>query len=139
MIERYLFRGKRVDNGEWVYGYYVFHPKRKGSFGQTVTEYDSDRHLISSHRNGEIYEIDPSTVSSCTGLRDKNGKFIFEGDIVRFEDWKYRIFYNLRSGFMIERMSLPIHVCPLGEYLTELFFEIIGNVHDNPELLEWRR
>ena len=83
MNDRYLFRGKRVDGKGWVIGYYAFQPKRRGAFGQTMTEHDSDRYLISLRRNGEVYEINPTTIGQCTELKDKNGELIFEGDIIR--------------------------------------------------------
>lgn len=126
-----LFRGKRIDNGEWVYGYYVFRRKRRGAFGQTITELDFDTHYIVSIR-GESFEVDPSSVGQYTGLTDKNGKEIFEGDIVRDN-----------NGQTYEMVFIEKYNCYYFVYKSSVYagikpkdIEVIGNIHDNPELLE---
>lgn len=131
-----LFRGKRIDNGEWVYGYYVFRRKRRGIFGQTITELDFDTHYIVSVR-GESFEIDPTTVGQCVSdLPDKNGKKIFEGDIVsgffNHEKIVGYIFYGSDASFFIQRDGL----LGIGLNNASDWLEIIGNIHDNPDLLE---
>ena len=121
-----LFRGKRADNGEWVEGYlYITY--------NGVHEIS----VYNEHVNIErwTHEVAPSTVGQYTGLKDKNGKKIFEGDTVWFGDEKERgvvYFDNSCSRFAVRFGTFDAAFDHL--YSNEL--EIIGNVHDNPELTE---
>lgn len=131
-----LFRGKRTDNGEWV----------EGSLHVEWSE--TDRHG-NRHRFYRIIDerfsikyVDPETVGQYTGLTDKNGKKIFEGDIVpivrRPDYFDYAgVDYNAlitfaKGGFCITngKLGLLCQAVNMGD------FEVIGNIHDNPELLE---
>lgn len=93
MDGRFLCKGKRKDNNEWVTGYYVFTRKSLDVFDQMISEFNFDRYLIIDLR-GKLHEVIPETVVHCTGLKDKNGKLIFTGDILESrasenkEDWK---------------------------------------------------
>lgn len=144
-MKEILFRGKRKDNGEWVEGYYTELPC--GSLGATIFSNDDElvcedtksyiikvftkQHTNYSNSNPlqviecEKYEVIPETVGQFTGLTDKNGKKIFEGDIVYNGVFKAQI--ELING----------HFSPFG---SDTFFadecEVIGNIYDNPELLE---
>lgn len=119
-----LFRGKRVDNGEWVEGSLFV-----GDNGECEICYGTPRVRIT-------YHVDPATIGQYTGLKDKNGMRIFEGDIVRvfFVDaeevgeivWNEEVF---KFAFMSQ------DGCRYGIDST-VEFEIIGTVHDNPELLQ---
>lgn len=157
-----LFRGKRLDNGEWVEGYYTELPC--GSLGATIFSNDDElvcedtksyiikvftkQHTNYSNSNPlqviecEKYEVIPETVGQFTGLTDKNGKKIFEGDIVKgdlglgYGDNENHIAY-------IEYQEDGMSFC-LVEILEEDFgkcaeisddLEVIGNIYDNPELL----
>lgn len=130
-----LFRGKRKDNGEWIYGYYF----------QKQNLYTKDG-LPISHAISDLppfcEEIIPETVGQYTGLTDKNGKKIFEGDFIKHfnkfdkpDEYEiYQVKFNERTcsfeGRLHEKWSAQ-----LCNYLGK-HYEVIGNIHDNPELLK---
>ena len=126
-----LFRGKGVDNGEWVEGSYVR---------------CQDLHTIVYEDNDGFYcedKVDPKTVGQFTGLKDKNGKEIFEGDIIRELDfWDKPRNYTRQvewkdasCGF--EPFSDSEENCGhCGGGVTPGDCIVVGNIHDNPELLE---
>lgn len=131
MEYRYLFRGKRVDNGAWVTGYIA----RYGYTGREkyyiVPSYASDLYAL---------EIDPSTICWCTGLQDKNGKLIWENDIVRTvydgNEHIYQVVWD-ESELDFKATNGKENYKSNFEYLPccdEI--EILGNCFDNPELLE---
>ena len=141
-----LFRGKRLDNGEWVVGDLIA------------------SNLISPDRNGELYingkytdgmlwgegcfyRIDQSTIGQCTGLKDKNGKRIFEGDIVAQNWYDYDepsddsfgevVFCEYDCSFSVMDIQKD-GIIPLGRcHAYHWEAEVIGNIHDdNPEMLK---
>lgn len=133
MEDRYLCKAKRTDNGEWVIGGLV----RYGFTGREkyyiVPNYASDLYAL---------QIDPSTICWCTGLKDKNGKLIWENDICdRKEEYPEIVKYNngdwtLDYSYSKGKESGYCY-CNLGFYVLERkCVEVIGNVFDNPELLE---
>lgn len=122
--------GRKI-KGIWVYGFYCFSQKRRGAFGQTVSELDSDTHYIVFPR-GESCKVIPETVGQYTGLTDKNGKKIFEEDIVKVSN-KFIDYVVFDCGcFNIERQVMNY------EFTYQNFknIEVIGNIYDNPELLK---
>ena len=129
-----IFRGKRTINGDWVYGDFMHGNERK-SLRDSIFVYDSETQSFND------YEINPSTLGQYTGLTDKNGKRIFEGDIVQYYG-TYPLEVYIEEGHTKIRWYDTISA---SKY-DELFFtidregygecEIIGNIHDNPELLK---
>ena len=121
-----LFRGKRIDNGEWVEGYFV---------NLWLIHYQKHQPIITDN-NAVSYDVDLSTVGQYTGMKDKNGKKVFEGDIVRKtnEGRHPEIFVaNIRTCFYtIEE----VYYSPFEHFTESCEYEIIGNTHDNPELLK---
>ncbi len=138
-----LFRGKRNDGGGWVCGHYVYRPDIHGA-----------HFIVAVNSIGTLlwFEVAPETVGQFTGLTDKNGKKIFEGDIfnledeimavVIFKDGCFRLEeYGLRgawteSGFDEFGGSWGVIDCESIDWYSLHDAEVIGNIHDNPELLE---
>lgn len=126
-----LFRGKRTDNGKWVEGCLEYQPVTKLAFIKTP------RHIY-----WDVNMVDPSTVSQYTGLRDKNGKRIFEGDILHGHidclsaepDRVGRVEWG-NYGWII-CFNQPEWRIPRVGFGSFADYEVIGNIHDNPELLE---
>ena len=120
-----LFRGKRTDNGEWIYGD-IF---RHDGVISYIWQHPADGSML-------CYNLDPSTIGQYTGLKDKNGKKVFEGDIVRKtnEGRHPKIFIaNIRTCFYTNE---EVYYSPFDHFTESCEYEIIGNIHDNPELLE---
>ena len=121
-----LFRGKRIDTGDWVYGDFY----RKWGVTRIVYE-----HMIST-RDGMTYPVIPETVGKYTGLKDRNDVKIFEGDILHDEGHMYNgeVVYKTGYGgwwyFSKSGFGTSLEFDDFDE-LT-----VIGNIHDNPELLE---
>ena len=128
-----LFRGKRTHNGEWVYGDFMRGNERK-SLRDSIFVYDSETQSFND------YEINPSTLGQYTGLTDKNGKRIFEGDVAKVlqgkdKDIAYVGFEN--GAFMLYPKTGNIYERTLWEYwYNDWDVEVVGNITDNPELLE---
>ena len=120
-----LFRGKRIDNGEWTEGYL---------FKQW------NRTFLLWGMTGDIpnmTEVIPETVGQFTGLTDKNGKKIFEGDVVEYAGSCGEIvFVERRWAFMSRERDMYCEwLSNLPQYGTGIV-EIIGNIYDNKEILE---
>ena len=158
MEDRYLSKAKRIDNGEWVVGYIA----RYGHTGKEkyyiIPSYASDLYAI---------EVDPSTICRCTGLKDNNGKLIWENDIVDFLVHKGIVKYECGSFGIAYRECIDweeiesnichvtgcdnaLYACENDNFISlwEIYWnfndednsvntvEVIGNIFDNPELLE---
>lgn len=118
----YKFRGKRDDTGEWVYGNLV----------RIIGNGFEECHITSFTAWEDNDKVDPDTVRQYTGLHDKADKEIFEGDVVQCWGGEYCQGYWEHSTRDIVT-SDPYLLVALSEYEH---VEIIGNIHDNPELLQ---
>jgi len=127
-FDRYTYRGKRLNNGEWIYGDLLRNSKisiaKRFAIGQ---------------RNGQAVIIDNETVGQCTGLTDKNGTEIFEGDIVKIDGGVGKcLILHVDGGFAGTGIlgSGPVEFrwwkfCKVDHSACEI--EVIGNIHDNPQ------
>lgn len=131
MEDRYLFKAKRLDNGEWVEGYlsYPFCTK-KGNESYYFYAKDSLGFFCRC-------VVDASTICQCTGLKDKNGKLIFENDIVKHDFGEYQIGVQL-AIVKYDSKYACYQIKPIFDwmYCDKSDCEVIGNIFDNPELLE---
>ena len=133
-----LFRGKRIDNGEWVDGHY--HCTDYIWRGEEIR-----KHYILPQNAGDAYAVIPETVGQFTGRIDKNGKKVFEHDILQT--------FIVSADGTVEKCGVGIvqwwendqcyvlttkegyHIDDFGNYGRPEYYEVIGNIHDNPELL----
>lgn len=129
MNREILFRGKRVDNGEWVVGDLIH--RQIWSTHLTIIRVSDD-----CFDHYEEYEVQPETVGQFTGLLDKNCNKIFEGGVVKCYSLEYgytnkAVYYNQdKARFVLSSLGTDYD---FDEYIT---FEVIGNIHDNKELLK---
>ena len=120
-----LFRGKRTDNGTWAYGYLFCIWERTYLCWGTTNDVPN------------MKEVLPETVGQFTGLTDKNGVKIFEGDIVRYCDTIHQVVFEQRNTTAYFGLVYSeIETIPFGHYQDLKQIEVIGNIHDNPELLK---
>lgn len=129
MNDRYLFKAKRADNGEWVQGYYY--------------QIWENGYILWGMTNDvpNMIEVDVSTICQCTGLKDKNGELIFENDIIERLD-----IHDIKGPsigiieYDVENTSFLIHWTDIANYSPAFHWKnrigVIGNIFDNPELLE---
>ena len=128
-----LFRGKRTDNSKWICGDLRHISDWKGGYNLHIVD-------NTNGRNNSVtgLEIIPETIGQYTGLTDKNGVKIFEGDIVRY-DVNYHdmvISYDVENwgGWLYEDMDDNMQAYSIYEFCLK-DIAVVGNIHDNPELL----
>ena len=146
MNDRYLYRAKRKNNEEWVEGNLVWSDDADDDYKAIIIPTTDSNMFTRGGARGDLgfenwCRVDPSTICQCTGLKDKNGKLIWENDIMvahlddKFpEDTTYtRVVWD-NNGFCTKEQGSE-DISPLDKFDQE-HFEVCGNIFDNPELLE---
>lgn len=132
-----LFRGKRVDNGEWVYGNFIKIENETYIFEQYEVKVESDTYkYLDSYRMSRMHNVSPDTVGQYTNLKDKHSAGIFEGDVVEipYEGWKLIKWFDCHCGFEPFSDSFEnCGHCGCGADPEDCI--VLGNIHDNPELM----
>ena len=143
MTRTIKFRGKRIDNGEWVFGYYFKTPLTGESTGSTSEDgwsflVGKERHCIS--QNGAVYEVDPNTIGQYTGANDTNNNEIYEGDIVNnIEDDRIGVVafgqlpYGFHQAYYIDWKGKNGQWLRKDLYFWKTKIKVVGNIYDSQE------
>ena len=142
--DRYLFKAKRLDNGEWVTGSLIQNPFFKGVRSWISSEQEDKTRLRSISGTKALWnsiEVDSSTICQCTGLKDKSGKLIWENDIVRDEQGNFYKAFWQNNYYQFSWVCVKTDVFLIGTKwdlwsIKSFEIEVIGNIFDNKELLE---
>ena len=125
MEDRYLFKAKRIDTNDWILGFLSMHKTGKYFIRPIDGSASSSK------------EVGPTTICQCTGLKDKNGKLIWENDITLRTSvtgtHKGKIIYSSDGSFCQKDFETTFENLLIN---SESYFEVIGNIFDNKELLE---
>lgn len=146
MEDRYLFRGKRIDNGEWVQGNLIRSNDAEDGYEAIIIPTNDSNMFTKGGSRGDLgfenwHRVNETTICQCTGLKDKNGKLIFENDIMEAhidEDFpedvsRFKVEWNGKGW--VENHPDGVDREYLDDFDTE-HFKVVGNIFDNPELLE---
>ena len=149
MDDRYLYRAKRIDTGEWVEGNLVWSDDVVHDYTAIIIPTTQSKMFTKGGTAGDLgfeqwYRVDPSTICRCTRFEDKNGKLIWENDICRRVMLPTkRIKTNFKIAYVPYKCCLSAidldggNVTFLSDYINNQYeVEVIGNIFDNPELLE---
>ena len=136
MEDSYLFKAKRLDNGEWVTGSLITCEDGTCKIATSYLEGKADEPILVC-----AYDVDRVTICQCTGLKDKNGKLIWENDIVKDEKGNlYKAFWQ-KNYYQYSWICIKSNYLPIGAQwnlwsIKSFEIEVIGNTFDNPDLLE---
>ncbi len=142
MMREIKFRGKRKDNGDWVYGNLITPTLSNSDYVFGCYIYETNKTNLFANSGDELYQmvlhkVDPATVGQYTGLNDENGKEICEGDVLgREAHWIFYVGFKDGCFVMIPCEQVQRNNWtwrPARHYVVE-DWEVIGNIHDNPEL-----
>lgn len=145
----YFFKGKRKDNGEWVAGNHQ-HKKRPTKLEPTPADYERISLIYDDDLGGESFEVIPETVGIWNGLEDDFGAYFFTGDIIECcneaaHDFNWGLEKVARGVLVLINGKFSLKVPRTGKapvyldhWLNAERKEVIGNVHDEPELLNQR-
>ena len=126
-----LFRGKRLQGGEWVEGYFfksdINKKERESGKATIIFTPDCDTFIMVPECHNSFMVVS-DTVGQYTGMKDKNGKRVFEGDILSLRTGRPHVVRFEDGAFVLENTAIPVSFANK--------FEVIGNIHDNPELLK---
>lgn len=141
MEDRYLSKAKRADNGEWVQGNLIQSCDATDGWEAIIIPAKNSNMFTKHIKRGygnlgfeNWYRVDPSTICQCTGLKDRNGNLIWENDIVKINNSKGNVLITFREFEIICTIPNEKYYKHRLEYDTE--YEVVGNIFDNPELLE---
>lgn len=136
MTREILFRGKRLRDGEWCYGFYVHLRDFNGNERHRIYEEKSESEIEDGENRTfypDSFDVDPNTIGQFTGCEDRNGKKLFEGDIVKL--WEEK---PVQIGMVVFDHSFWTILNKTGYTIVGLYIkpqeEIIGNIYDNPDL-----
>lgn len=137
MMREILFRGKRLDNGEWITGHLLKYEDGRARIVPNNTDifcYEKDESIIQT----VAHRVDPETVGQCTGFGDKNGNKIFEGDIVSIYNSKAFLFVVEWNGnqYVLKCTTNGVSDNILNVIESPEDVEVVGNIYDNPELIK---
>jgi len=145
-MRTYEFRGQQIDGMGWVYGDLIRHYENQRRFiAMDQLAYETSYCGIDRLVSERFHEVTPETVGQFTGLKDKNGKEIYEGDVVRYDDisdlgeslGEVAVVEYMDDQGCFDPLAIGYSGCYYSRYIENT--EVIGNIHDNPELLGERK